>query len=109
MSKMDDRESAFENKFAHDEALMFKAEARCCKLLGLWLGEKMGLSAEEAEAYAGTVVAANLEEPGFDDVKRAVKPDIEAKELGLSDHILDAKLGELLAEAKKQILTETGA
>ncbi|MCB1530937.1 MAG: DUF1476 domain-containing protein [Rhodospirillales bacterium] len=109
MDKMDERESAFESKFAHDEALLFKAEARCCKLFGLWLAEKMGMSAEEAKAYAGTVVSANLEESGFDDVKRAVKPDIEAKGLDISDHILDSKLEELFAEAKKQILSETGA
>lgn len=107
MSKMEERESAFENKFVHDETLLFKAEARCCKLLGLWLGEKMGMNSEEALAYAGTVVSANLEEPGFDDVKRAVKPDIEAKGLDISDHVLDSKLAELFAEAKKQIITET--
>ena len=104
---MEERESAFENKFAHDEALLFKAEARCCKLFGIWLGQQMGMSPEEAESYAGTIVAANLEEPGFDDVKRAVKPDIEAKGLDISEHVLDSQLEHFFAEAKKQIIAET--
>lgn len=109
MSSMDDRESAFESKFAHDEALLFKAEARCCKLFGLWMAEQLGLEGEEAQSYAADVVGANLEEPGFDDVKRAVKPDIDQKGLDISDHTLDSKLEEYFALAKKQVLEEKEA
>ena len=65
MNSMDDRKSAFENKFAHDQELAFRVEARACKLFGLWLAEKMGLSDEESLVYAKTIVAANLDEPGF--------------------------------------------
>ena len=106
MSSFNDRESAFENKFALDEALMFKAEARCCKLFGLWLAEKMGLSGDEAIAYAANIVSANLEEPGFDDVKRAIAPDITNNGLEISEEEQDAKLAGFFEEAQKQIKEE---
>ena len=67
MSSFDDREKAYEKKFAHDEELKFKATARRNKLMGRWAAEKMGLDAEAAEAYAKDVVLADLEEPGEED------------------------------------------
>jgi len=106
MSGFDDRESAFENKFALDEALMFKAEARCCKLFGLWIAEKLKITGDEANAYAAKIVGANLEEPGFDDVKRAIAPDIQEKKLTLSDEDLDSKLAEFFELAQKQVKEE---
>lgn len=106
MSGLDDRKNAFENKFALDEALMFKAEARCCKIFGLWLAEKIGLNENEANAYASKVISANLEELGFDDVKRAVQPDIDQHNLTLTEEDLDAKLAELFIEAQQQIKSE---
>lgn len=106
MTSFDDREKAFENKFALNEQLLFKAEARCSKLFGLWIAEKIGLNADEAATYASSIVSANLEEPGFDDVKRAVAPDIAKHSLALTDEELDAKLAALFAEAQKQIKEE---
>ena len=106
MSSFDDRKNVFENKFALDESLMFKAEARCCKNIGLWLAEKMGLEGDTAMAYASGVITANLEEPGFDDVKRHVMPDIEAKGLKVTEEELDAKLAELFVAAQEEIKTE---
>ena len=78
MSNMNDRERAFENKFAHDEELKFKATARRNKLLGLWAAEKLGKSGDEAEAYAKTVVMADFEEVGDEDVFRKVRADFDA-------------------------------
>jgi len=106
MNGFDDRKNVFENKFALDETLMFKAEARCCKMLGLWLAEKMGMEGETANTYATSVISANLEEPGFDDVKRHVMPDIEAKNLGVTEDELDEKLLELFAQAQEEIKSE---
>ncbi len=106
MSSFDDRKNVFENKFALDETLMFKAEARCCKNLGLWLAEQMGLEGETATTYAGGVITANLEEPGFDDVKRHVMPDIEAKGLKITEEELDQKLAELFVAAQEEIKAE---
>ena len=103
MTGFDDREKAEEAKFAHDEKLDFATEARCCKLFGLKIAEKLGFDGEEAQSYAMSVVSANLEEPGFDDVYRKVKPDLEAKGVDLSDHMLDVMMNECLTEARKQI------
>jgi len=106
MTGMDDRKDAMEKKFAHEGAMDFKTEARCCKLFGLVIAEKLGLSGEEAQSYAMDVVSANLEEPGFDDVLRKVRPDLDAKDIELSDHVLNTMLDEALAEARKQISAE---
>ena len=104
MSTFDNREQAFEAKFAHDEEMQFKAQARCNKLLGLWAAEKLGKSGAEADEYAKSVVKADFEEPGHEDVVRKVAADL--KDLASPDDIR-AKMAELLAEAKQQIMTET--
>ncbi len=109
MSSLDDRKSAFENKYAHDQELIFRVEARACKLFGLWLAGEMGLSGAEAESYAKTVVTANLDEPGFDDVVRAVRPDIDKKGLEISDHLINSQLEKFMADAKQQIMEEDEA
>ncbi len=103
----DDRKKAYEEKFAHDEALRFKAEARRNKLLGLWVSELLGLSGAEAEAYAKEVVMADLEEPGSEDVFRKVRADLDAKGVDISDHRIRHRMEELLIEAMEQIKNET--
>lgn len=103
MTGLDDRKDAMEAKYAHDEKLDFETEARCCKIFGLNIAEKLGLDGDEANAYAMSVVAANLEEPGFEDVFRAVRPDLEAKGIDMSDHVLNVTIDECLAEARKQL------
>ena len=77
MTSFDDREKSYERKFALDEELQFKATARRNKLLGLWAAEKMGLSGDEAQAYARQVVKADLEEPGEEDVFRKIRGDFD--------------------------------
>ncbi|MCG7518399.1 DUF1476 domain-containing protein [Ruegeria sp. Ofav3-42] len=104
MTTFDEREQAFEAKFAHDEEMRFKVEARCNKLLGLWAAEKLGKSGDEAEAYAKTVVIADFEEAGHEDVVRKVSGDLGSLS---SDDEVRAKLAELLPEAKAQVMTET--
>jgi hypothetical protein len=103
MSGFDDRKSAFENKYAHDQDMLFKLEARTCKLFGLWMAEQLGLSGDEASAYAADVIGSNLEEIGYDDVKRKVRADIDAKGLSISDHVLDSKLQHYEEEARVQL------
>jgi len=103
MTGFDDRQSAFENKFALDENNLFKAEARACKQLGLWLAEKIGLTDEEATSYAGAVIGANLEEPGFDDVLSHVMPDVEKHDLNITAEEMLEKVTLLYVEAQKAI------
>ncbi len=105
MSTFDNREQAFEAKFAHDEEMQFKAQARCNKLLGLWAAEKLGKTGAEAEDYAKTVVVADFEEAGHEDVVRKVAADLDGH---ASADEIRAKMAELLPVAKEQILTEAG-
>lgn len=101
---LNDRKDAFEKKYAHDQELMFKVEARTAKLFGLWVAGEIGLTGADAETYAKTVVSANLEEAGFNDIKRKVVPDLQAKGKDVSDHVLDRKLEEYFEEAKSQLI-----
>ncbi|WP_163850468.1 DUF1476 domain-containing protein [Pseudooceanicola aestuarii] len=103
MSTFDDRENAFENKYAHDQEMQFKAEARRNKLLGLWAAELLGKSGEDAQTYAREVVKADFEEAGSEDVVRKVSGDLGDK---ASADEIRAKLAELMAVAKGQLLEE---
>lgn len=103
MTSFSDREKAFENKHALEEKQSFDVEARCSKLFGLWAAEKLGLKDQDAATYAAEVVGANLEEPGFQDVLRKVRADFDAKNIEISDHVMEVELDKALTEAKKQI------
>ena len=100
---MDKRQKGFESKFAHDEEMLFKANARRAKLLGLWAAEKLGLSGAEAEAYAKSMVVADFEEAGTEDLFRKVRKDFDAKKVAQSDHQIRRQMDELLAVAVEQI------
>jgi hypothetical protein len=106
MSGFDKREEGFERKFAHDAELKFKAEARRNKLLGLWAAEQMGMSGDEAAAYAKEVIKADFEEAGDDDVFRKVRADFDAKGVDQSDHQLRRQMDDLMVEAIQQIQNE---
>ncbi len=108
MTTFEDRERAFENKFAHDQEMRFKAEARRNRLLGLWAAERMGLSGAEAEDYAKAVIIADFEEAGDEDVFRKVSGDLAERGEPVPEAELRAKMRDLLAEAKAQLMTETG-
>lgn len=103
MTTFDKREEAFEKKFALDEELKFKAEARRNRLLGQWTAEKLGLSGDAAAAYAKEVVAADFEESGDDDVLRKVEKDLAAKGVTIAQTEIRAKMNELMAEAVTQV------
>jgi hypothetical protein len=103
MSGFDDRENAFENKFAHDSQMQFRAEARRNKLVGLWAAGLMGKTGDDAAAYAMEVVSADFEEAGIEDVVRKVAADLGT--LATTDTIR-AKMTELLPVAKAQLMDE---
>ncbi len=103
MTTFDDRKDAFENKFAHDEELRFKATARRNKLLGQWAAEKLGLSGDEAAAYAKEVVMSDFEESGDEDVFRKVRADFDAKKVEQSDHQIRRTMLDLMEQAIAQI------
>lgn len=104
MSTFEDRENAFESKYAHDAEMQFKAEARRNKLLGLWAAELLGKSGDEAQAYAKEVIKADFEEAGDEDVYRKVAGDLGDN---ASEDTIRAKMKELMAEAKAQLMSES--
>ena len=103
MSTFDDRENAFEAKFAHDEEMQFKVTARANKLLGLWAAELLGKTGDAAEDYAKSVVVADFEEAGHEDVIRKVAGDLGDK---ASDSDIRNKLADSVKTAKSQLLDE---
>jgi len=103
MTTFDKRQEGFEAKFAHDEELKFKATARRNKLLGLWAAAKLGLSGEEAQAYAASVVKADFQGPGEEDVFRKLRADFDAKGVEQSDHQIRRTMDELMATAIQQV------
>ncbi|MFQ5625300.1 MAG: DUF1476 domain-containing protein [Methyloligellaceae bacterium] len=106
MKSFDDREKAYEKKFAHDEELKFKATARRNKLLGQWAAEKIGLMGEEAGNYAKGVVLADLEEPGEEDVFRKIRGDFDEAGVNQSDHQIRRAMEEMMDEAVGQVESE---
>jgi hypothetical protein len=103
MTTFDKREEGFENKFVHDEELKFKAEARRNKLLGLWVASMLGMSGDEATAYAREVVAAEVVGGNEASVVRKVMGDLAAKGVAMSEAQVRAKMDELMAQAIAQV------
>jgi hypothetical protein len=103
MTTFDKREEGFEKKFAHDEELRFKANARRNKLLGLWAAEKLGVSGDAANVYAKEVVMADFEEGGEEDVFKKVRKDFDAKGIGQSDQDIRRAMVDLMEKAIAEI------
>lgn len=103
MTTFNDRERAFESKFAHDTEMQFRAEARRNKLLGLWAADLMGKSGDAASEYAMSVVKADFEEAGTEDVVRKVAGDLGALS---SPEAVRTRMDELLSTAKAQLMDE---
>ncbi|GJL98616.1 MAG: hypothetical protein DHS20C07_02960 [Methyloligella sp.] len=103
MNNFQDREKAFEAKFAHDEELRFKVDARRNKLLGLWLADKMGKTGDDAESYAKEVVISDLKEAGDADIIEKVMTDIKDAGLGISEAEIVEKLSEFFVKAGEEL------
>jgi hypothetical protein len=108
MSAFDDRQKGFEAKYKHDQETQFKVTARRNKLLGLWAAEQLGLSGAEAEAYAKSVVAADFEKPGDDDVLHKIMADFSAKGVQVTEHALRKRMADLTQIARDQVAKQAG-
>ena len=104
MTTFDEREKSFEKKFELDQEQEFKVKARRNKLLGLWAADKLGKSGADADAYAKSVVLADFEEAGDDDVVRKLVADLAGK---ADAETIRAKMAELRAEARRQVAEES--
>jgi hypothetical protein len=104
MTSFDNREGAFENKFARDEEMVFRVTARRNKLVGQWAAAKMGLTAEETDAYAKSVVQADFEEVGDEDVVRKLMGDLTSAGVEVSDGDIRTALADKTVEARRQLM-----
>jgi hypothetical protein len=102
MTTFDKREEGFEQQFAHDEELRFKATARRNKLIGHWAAEKLGLSGTEADSYALSLVMSDVD-VGTHDVASKIRKDFDAKGVAQSDHQIGRAMTELMAKAIEDI------
>jgi len=107
MTTFDEREKGYEQKFAHDEELRFKAVARRNKLLGLWAAQHLGMTGADAEAYSKEVVLAEFADGGDEDVIRKLQKDFEAKGVVQSEQQIRQAMQEMLAKAVEQIKAGT--
>ncbi len=105
MTTFNDREKGFENKFAHDAEMQFRAHARSNKLLGLWAASLLGKTGADADAYALEVLKADFAEVGTEDVYRKLATDLDYR---ADEQTIRAKMTEFLAQAKSQLMNETG-
>ena len=107
MTTFDTREKFFEQKFVYDEELKFRTAAHCNKLIGLWAAEMLGKTGAAAEAYAAALVQADLRVPHGDDVFEAIRRDMDAAGLTLSDHRIRHAMAECLAVAADDVPRDT--
>jgi hypothetical protein len=102
----DEREKAYEAKWAHDEELHFKVMARRNKLLGLWAAAEMGLSGSPADEYAKATIQAGLIGKGADPVFEKIVADFAAHKLTHSRHVIHRRMEELFHQAGEQVSVE---
>jgi hypothetical protein len=106
MTTFEDRERAEEAKFAHDEEMLFRIQARRNRLLGQWAAERMSLSAAEADAYAKGVVQADFEEAGDEDVVRKLLGDLVSAGVDADESEVRAALEAKSVEARRALMGE---
>lgn len=104
MTTFDERERAFEAKFARDEEMAFRIVARRNRLLGYWAAELMKLTKAEADAYATSVVHADFEEAGDDDVVRKLIGDLTAADIACDEALVRRAIDEHMVEARRQLM-----
>ena len=106
MTTFDDRERAFENRFAHDEELAFRAQARRNHDVGLWGAHQLGKTGADAETYAASILMMSIAKGGSDNVVTRIHADLVKHGLGVSEHQIRRRMDEMLAQAVDHIRGE---
>ncbi len=102
MEKFDERKKSFEKKFAHDEELKFKVAAKRNKYLGQWVSQKLGYDSEKEKEYINSVIKADFQEAGDEDVFRKIKADLKGH--NISDEDIRKKMKEFDEKAKSDFI-----
>lgn len=103
---LDDRQRAFEEKFSHDQELLFKVQNRAHKLIGLWAAEMMSLSPIDSDHYARELVSHYIERPEQGRIFEKIKADFADKHVEMSDHRIQKMMEELHETARKQVMEQ---
>ncbi len=106
---LEDREKGYEAKWAHDEEMHFRVITRRNRLLGLWAAGEMGLRASEADAYTQSLIDLEIQGGHDREIARKIRNDFDGRGVSLSDHVIELRMQELLAEAAEQLADETKA
>jgi hypothetical protein len=104
MTTFDERESAFETKFARDQEMQFRVHARRNRLLGLWAAELMGLTAVEADGYARDLIRSDFETIGDDDILRKLLGDFTSAGVEIDEAAIRAQLDLKMVDARRQLI-----
>jgi len=108
MTTFEDRERAFETKYARDQEMQFRIVARRNRLLGQWAAHLMGLSQAESDAYASDVIRADFEEAGDEDVIRKVVGDLTSAGVDCDEARIREALAHKTVEARRQLMEAHG-
>lgn len=104
MTTFDERERAFENKFQHDEELLFRIRAKRDKLVGLWAAGLLGLVEGDADAYARQIIEQDMETKGPHDIRDRIVADLKAAQVDISEHRVEKEMEHLLDVARERVM-----
>lgn len=104
MTTFDERERAFENKFQHDQELLFRIRAKRDKLVGLWAAGLLGLVEGDAEAYARQIIDQDFGTPGVHDIRDRIVADLKAQQVDISEHRVEKEMERLLDVARERVM-----
>lgn len=104
MTTFDERERAFENMFQHDEELLFRIRAKRDKLVGLWAADLLGLTEDDADAYAKQIIDQDMSTKGPHDIRDRIVADLKAQNVDISDHRVEKEMDHLLSVAREQVM-----
>ena len=102
MNKFNEREKSFEKKFAKDQELQFKIEARSNKYLGEWASSQLGKTEENKQKYIQEIISADMEEAGSEDVFRKIKNDLQKASIDIEDKQIREQIEKALSRAKEE-------
>jgi len=101
MNKFDEREKSFEKKFAKDQELQFKVEARSNKYLGEYVSSQLGKSENDTQVYIQEMIKADMEEAGKEGVFRKIKKDFQLASISIDDLEIRNQMEKALLRAKE--------
>lgn len=104
MTTFDERERAFEAKFARDQEMQFRIHARRDRLLGLWAAERMGLTEVEADTYARDLIRSDFETISDDDIVRKLMGDLTGAGVEIEESEIRSRIEEKTIAARRQLI-----